>query len=153
LGLDDCHNSSSQLANNIKALVSPDAVNQVSITQYLGVKDWYSMHYLSVCDGFWAPDPSGAGLTSTKINITCTAQSSGYSFSVATRVQNDLKLSVQELANAVTAKASYDTSPWVSLWYVGVVIAAVETLLLPFSFKGTRRINMYSFVLSMVSLN
>jgi hypothetical protein len=150
--MSDYRNPSSELGKNIAALVPSDVSNPPSITQYLGVKDWYSMHYLSVCEGYWAPDPTSTGLTSTKVNITCTSQSSGYSFSLVTHVQNELDPTVQRLADEVTATSSYRTAPWVGFWYVGIVLAFVEILLLPLTFEGTRRINRYTFVLSIVSL-
>jgi hypothetical protein len=111
--MSDYRNPSSELGKNITALVPPDVSNPPSITQYLGMKDRYLMHYLSVCEGYWAPDPTGTSPTSTKVNITCTAQSSGYSFSLVTHVQNELDPIVQGLAGEVTATSSYCTAPWV----------------------------------------
>lgn len=127
--------------------------NPPSLTKYLGAKDWYSMHYLSICSGYFVPSVSDPSLlTSRKVNMTCNRQSSGYTFSLAKLLRNELKPSVKSLADQIGARAkSYDTAPWINLWYAGIVFAFLELLVLPFTFSGERRINMYTFILALVS--
>jgi hypothetical protein len=145
------HNSSTAALNaNISALLPPDLTNVPSLTQYLGVKDWYSMHYLRTCSGFYAPSSSNPSLlTSTQINRTCKRQSPGYSFSVHDALQQELDPSVKAFAEDVNTK-SYSTMPWVGLWYIGIIAAGVVILLLPFTWEGVRRMNGYCALVSFV---
>lgn len=149
----DYHALSSELGGNINDLVPANVTNLPSLTKYLGVKDWYSMNYLSICSGYFAPSVSDPSLlTSTKLNITCTRQPSGYTFSLAKLLRNELKPSVKSLADqiGVTTK-SYDTAPWISFWYAGIVFTFLELLVLPFTIGGKSRIHMYTFILALVS--
>lgn len=153
LGLAEFHDSSSELGRNISALIPTDADTSVSITQYLGAKDWYTVHYLSICSGFFAPSKSDPSiLTRSTVNVTCVRQSSGYTFSLAGILRDGLKPSVQSLVEGIDASTkSYHTAPWINLWYAGMVFAFLEAALLPFTFSGERRINMHSFFVSLVS--
>jgi hypothetical protein len=147
------HNSSTAaLRANISALLPPDLTNIPSLTQYLGVKDWYSMHYLRTCSGFYAPSSSNPSLlTSTQINRTCKHQSPGYSFSVHDVLQQELDLSVKAIAEDVNTK-SYNTMPWVGLWCIGIIDAGFLILLLPYTWEGVRRMNGYCVLVSFVGL-
>jgi len=127
--------------------------NPPSITRYLGVKDWYAMHYLSICSGFFQPSTiNPALLTSTRVNVSCTRQVSGYTFSLSSILKTQLQLSVQELAAEVAANVKdYNTSSWVSLWYTGITTCFATILILPFTFSGTRRLNLNAFIVAGVS--
>jgi len=153
LGLTDYHNPTSELGQNISDLVPSDVTNPPSITKYLGVQDWYSMHYLSVCSGFFVPSKTDSlFLTSREVNVTCNRQSSGYTFSLSHILRDELKPSVKSLAAEFEMKAkSYNTAPWINLWYAGIVFAFQELFVLPFTFSGKRRINMYTFTLALIS--
>ena len=109
------------------------------------------MHYLSVCSGFWAPAPDLQFLTDTKTNITCYSQGSGYVFSLARVVKNKLEPSVKGLVDELPVKETYDTKPWIGLWYTGIGLLFLEIVLLPFTFEGKRRINAYAVIIATVS--
>jgi hypothetical protein len=106
---------------------------------YLGTKDWYTMHYFSICSGFWAPSTINPSLlTSTKINVLCTRQTSGHTFSLSQILASELLPSVRSLLADVPTK-SYNTSPWSNCWYIGIADCFVACMLLPFAFSGKRR--------------
>ena len=155
LGMNEYHNpnaSTTALNSNINSLLPAGVTNPPSLTQYLGVKDWYAMHYLRTCSGFYAPSTSNPTLlTSTKTNITCTKQHLGYSLSVYASLQGDLKPSVQGLLQDIPAK-SYNTAPWAALWIIGIMATIVLILLLPWTFEGVRRINGYCVLCAFVRL-
>jgi hypothetical protein len=145
------HNSSTPaLSENISSLLPPGVANPPSLTQYLGVKDWYSMHYLRTCSGFFTASSSNPSLlTAKKIRITCTTQSAGYTFILNDLLRRELHSSVQALADTIAA-SKYDTQPWYSLWQVGQVTGLAATISIPLTWAGTRRLNgicvMWSFV-------
>lgn len=157
LGLANYHDPDSTLYANISALVPPDVTNPPSITQYLGVKDWYRMHYFTICSGFWAPSTSNPSLlTDNKINITCTRQISGYVFSLSSILTKELKPGVQKLAAEVAANfGDQNTSTWSSLWYAGIVNGFFALVVLPYLFRGKRgawSCNHFIFTSLLVSL-
>jgi hypothetical protein len=152
LGLSDYYHSNSSLQPAVEALVPSSLTNPTSITQYLGIKDWYSLHYLSTCSGSFQPsitDPSI--LTSNKINITCIRRNAGYIFTISSILREELHSSVVGIADEVT-QASYYTASWIALWLIGIVAAVVEMFIyLPLTWYGTRRLNGYSTLVSFVS--
>jgi hypothetical protein len=140
LGLADYHDPASTLYANISALVPPDSNNPPSITQYLGVKDWYRMYYFEICSGFWAPSTSNPSLlTDNNINITCTRQVSGYVFSLSSILAMELKPGAQKLAAEVAANfKDQNTGPWSGLWYTGISNGFLALVALPYIFSGRR---------------
>lgn len=118
---------------------------------YLGAKDWYTMHYFSICSGFWAPSTNNPSLlTSTKINVLCTRQAADYTFSLSQILASELLPHGRNLLADVPTK-SYSTSTWSSCWYSGITYCFIACILLPFAFSGKRRrINDKVFVLAQV---
>lgn len=138
VGLPDFYNTSSKLHNNITALVPPSVANPPSITQYLGIHDWYSIHYLSNCSGFFAPSTSNpAVLSSNKVNITCKRQISGYSYNPHEVVKSQIRQEVKGLADNLD-NDTYKTGVWISLWYSGIGNCVLVVFLLPWNFKRQR---------------
>lgn len=154
LGLAEYHDPTSAVGRDISALIPSEVMNPASITQYIGVKDWYSLHFLSVCSGFFAPcDSDSSILTSSQVNVTCARQASGYIFSLVDILRAGLKPNVMSLADNIDAKtATCHTAPWVNLWYAGIVFIVFGIVVLPLTFSGRRRINKYTSLLSLVSL-
>jgi len=152
-GLAEYHDRSSPLNQNISALVPFAGINSPSITRYLGIKDWYSMSYLSTCSGYYASSRANPRLLSTsKVNVTCSKQSLGYTFSLSKILQNDIEGSAEGVVREASVKfKDYKTKTWVSLWIVGVITAFVDVLLLPFAWDGTNRLNMYTFLSALIS--
>jgi hypothetical protein len=138
LGLEDYSNVASLLHSNITSLVPSDVTHPPSITQYLGTRDWYTMHYFSNCSGFFAPSAINPSiLTAQKINITCTRQASGYIFKPHDVIKSHLLPSVQSLADTVSA-SQYETSTWSSLWYSGIGNMVVTAFILFWMLSGQR---------------
>jgi hypothetical protein len=152
LGLSDYYQSNSSLQTNVTSLIPPSVTNPTSITQYLGIKDWYSIHYLSTCSGFFQPSSENVNLlTSKKIDVVCVKQKPGYVFSISDTLRHELDPSVAAIADEVT-QASYYTASWVALWLAGIIAATAEMfILLPLTWHGTRRLNGYSTLVSFVS--
>lgn len=152
LGLSDFHQSNSTLQPAVEALVPSSLTNPTSITQYLGIKDWYSSHYLSTCSGSFQPSTTNPNvLTSNKINSTCVRRNAGYAFTISNILREELHPSVVGIADEVT-QASYYTASWIALWLIGIVAAVVEMFIfLPLTWYGTRRLNGYSTLVSFVS--
>ncbi|PMD57410.1 uncharacterized protein K444DRAFT_665763 [Hyaloscypha bicolor E] len=120
LGLDAYHDPSSSLHDAVVSLIPSDVVNPPSITQYLNVKDWYIMHYFSVCSGYYIPSSSNPSvLTSSTTNITCVRRYSGYSFSLHDTITSTLSSEVIGLAEKMTAQR-WSTRTAISAWYTGV---------------------------------
>lgn len=138
LGLGEFHNVTSPLYTNITALIPSDANNLTSITQYLGVYDWYSMHYLITCFGFFAPSTVNPSLfTKLKVNSACARQTSGYTFKLHDVIEDQLLPSVRDLANSVST-AEYMTNTWSSLWYAGIGNCVLTAMVLLQNFAGKR---------------
>ena len=96
------------------------------------------MHYYSNCSGFYAPSITNPSiLTSTKINVTCTRQVSGYTWNLHAVIHSTLHPSVQEIADTVST-SKYQTSTSSSLWYTGLSNAVITLLELPWNFMGGR---------------
>ncbi|PMD13350.1 hypothetical protein NA56DRAFT_651812 [Hyaloscypha hepaticicola] len=152
LGLSDFHQSNSTLQPAVEALVPSSLTNPTSITQYLGIKDWYSSHYLSTCSGSFQPSTTNPNvLTSNKINSTCVRRNAGYAFTISNILREELHPSVVGIADEVT-QASYYTASWIALWLIGIVAAVVEMFIfLPLTWYGTRRLNGYSTLVSFIS--
>ena len=72
-------------------------------------------------------------------------------FSLAQVVENRLERSVKGLVDELAETRTYNTKPWIELWYTGVGLLVLEIVLLPFTFKGMRRINGYIFLIATVS--
>jgi len=142
LGLDEYKNSTPPaLSENIRSLVPPGVTNSPSLTKYLGIKDWYSMHYLRNCSGFFAVSISHPSvLTAKKINITCTVQHAGYTFVLKDLLRQDLDPSIQALADVIP-ESSYNTQPWFALWQVGLVTGLAALITIPLTWAGTMRLN------------
>ena len=149
--MDVYYNSSiTALSENISSLLPPGITHPPSLTQYLGVKDWYSMHYVRTCSGFFAVSSSNPSLlTPKKINITCTTQSAGYAFILNDQLQKGFNPSVQVLANDIPGSC-YNTRPWYSMWQVGMVTGISTLITIPFTWAGTRRLNGYCVLWSFV---
>jgi len=150
LGLADYYQSNSILHTNITALVPSSVTNPGSITQYLQIKDWYSIHYLSNCSGSFLPNSKNNLLTSIKINIECTRRTSGYVYTLSDVLREQLDPSVISLADVIS-QVSYYTAPWIALWYIGLITAILEMFLLPLTWLGKRRLNGYSTLLAAIS--
>lgn len=158
LGLNEYRHPNSLLGPEVLALIPANSNisgYSPSITQYLGIKDWYTIHYLSICSGFYVPSESNPSLlTTSSVNVTCTRQRSGYTFWIADILRAGLKPSVQslvEIDHFTIDTRSYNTAPWVNLWYAGIVFAFLEFFLLPFTFSGKRRLNMWAFIATLIS--
>ncbi len=151
LGLSDQYQSNFTLQPAIEALVPSSLTNPTSITQYIGIKDWYSLHYLSTCSGSFQLSTTNPNvLTSNKINITCVRRNAGYVFTISNILREELHPSVVGIADEVT-QASYYTMSWIALWLMGIIAAFVEMFVfLPLTWYGTRRLNGYSTVVSFV---
>jgi hypothetical protein len=149
--MDKYHNSSTPaLSENISSLLPPAVTNPPSLTQYLGVKDWYSMHYLRTCSGSFAVSTSNPSLlTPGKINITCTTQSAGHTFILNDLLRQGLNPNVQVLAEDIP-QSRYNTRPWYSMWQVGQVTGISAAIAIPFTWAGTRRLNGYCVLWSFV---
>ena len=149
--MNEYYNSSTPaLSENISSLLPPGVTHPPSLTQYIGVKDWYSMHYVRSCSGFFAVSSSNPSLlTPKKINITCTTQSAGYTFILNDLLRKGLNPSVQVLATDIP-ESRYNTRPWYSMWQVGLVTGFSALIAIPFTWAGTRRMNgacvLWSFV-------
>jgi len=151
LGLADYYQSNSTLHTNITALVPSFVTNPNSITQYLQIKDWYSIHYLSNCSGSFLRNSKNINLlTSIKTNIECTRRTSGYVFTLSDILRDQLDSSVVSLADEIT-QVSYYTAPWIALWSIGLITATLELFLLPLTWLGKRRLNGYSTLLAAIS--
>lgn len=138
------------LSENINTLLPPGLINPPSLTQYLGVKDWYSMHYLRICSGFFAVSSSNSSLLTTKkINITCTSQPAGYTFNLNDLLRKGLNLGVQALADDIP-ESRFDTEPYYAMWQVGQVTGIVALTMIPSTWAGTRRANGYCVLWSFV---
>jgi hypothetical protein len=131
-------NTSTSLHQNISTLVPSEVANPASITQYLGLKDWYTMHFFVICSGFFAPSAINPSLlTSARVNITCVRQSTGYTFSLSDILQADLKPGLRDLSKEVADNVkSYNTAPWVHLWITGISSCFLTILVLPWKFVG-----------------
>lgn len=149
--MNEYYNSSTPaLSENISSLLPPGVTHPASLTQYLGVKDWYSMHYLRNCSGFFAISSRNSSLlTSKKTNITCTTQAAGYTFILNDLLREELNPSVQALANDIP-EARYNTRPWYSVWQVGQVTGIMAVFAIPFTWAGIRRSNGYCTLWSFV---
>lgn len=152
LGLSEFYQVNSTLHSNVTALVPSSITNPTSITQFLGIQDWYSIHYFSTCSGSFARSSENGGVqTSQKTNITCVKQTSGYSFTISDILRKELHPSVAAIADDVTQAKQY-TAPWIILWYIGLISAIVEIFtFLPLTWCGTRRLNGYSTILCFIS--
>jgi hypothetical protein len=81
----------SPLYSAIISLVPTDITNPPSITRYLSIKDWYSMHYFSVCSGYYIPSGLNTSLlTSSTTNVICVRQWSGYNFSLQDTIYSNI---------------------------------------------------------------
>jgi hypothetical protein len=118
----------------------------------LGIKDWYSIHYLSICSGSFQPSSADPNvLTPKKIDSTCVRKNAGYVFTISDILRQEFHPSVVGITDEVT-QASYYTAPWIALWFIGIIAAFVELLIfLPLTWHGTRRLNRYSFLVALVS--
>ncbi|PMD34519.1 hypothetical protein L207DRAFT_496293 [Hyaloscypha variabilis F] len=152
LGMSKYNNSSTPaLSENIGSLLPPGVTQPPSLTQYLGVRDWYSMHYLRTCSGFFTASSSNPSLlTPKKINITCTSQGAGYAFILNELLRNGLNPSVQALADDIPG-SRYNTRPWYSMWQVGQVTGISAFITIPYTWAGTRRVNGYCVLWSFLS--
>lgn len=123
------------------------------MTQYLGIADWYSVHYLSTCRGYFTVDTGTGLLTSTKTNVTCTDEAFGYVFSLKDTVASQLEASVKGLASDIpSGLPSFDTRPPVALLLVGIILVAFEFILLVLTSRGRFQLNLYTFILSLVGI-
>ena len=148
LGLAEYSVSNSALHATIASFlpVPPLLNTTASLTQYIGIKDWYSMHYLSICSGFFAPS------TSNKVNISCTHHMSGYTFNLQDTLRSELYPSVISLADDITPRTFY-TTPWIALWYIGLICAVLELGLLLWTWTGKRRLNGFGSLLALVPMS
>jgi hypothetical protein len=144
------NSSTPALSENIGSLLPPGVTHPPSLTQYLGVKDWYSMHYLRTCSGFFTVSSSNPSLlTPKKINITCTSQGAGYTFILNDLLRKGLNPSVQALADDIPG-SRYNTRLWYSMWQVGQVTGISALITIPYTWAGTRRVNGYCVLWSFV---
>lgn len=72
-------------------------------------------------------------------------------FSLARVVKNRLEPSVKGLVDELAETDTYNTKPWIGLWYTGIGLLFLVIVLLPFTFKGMRRINGYIVLIATVS--
>jgi hypothetical protein len=150
LGLSDYLETNSTLNLNVTALVPPTVTDPASVSQYLGIKDWYSIHYLSTCSGYWERNADGL-VNSKRVNITCVPQSSGYSYKISDVLRQGLHPSVLGIADEVTQATEY-TAPWIALLYVGLILAILEMfVVLPLAWSGKMRVNQYNAHLAFFS--
>jgi hypothetical protein len=108
------------------------------------------MYTLHTCSGFFAISSSNSSLLNPKkINITCTAQAAGYTFILNDLLREELNPSVQALADNIP-EVRYNTRPWYSVWQVGQVTGIMVAVAIPFTWAGTRRLNGYYVLWSLV---
>jgi len=136
LGLSAYHDPTSPFYDALVTLVPSNIVSPPSITQYLNAKDWYNMHYFSVCSGYYVPSSSNPSLlTSSKTNITCSRQSSGYNFSLQDTVLSTLRSEVKDLADGLTDRR-WTTQSASSAWYTGISHVFLCVVVLSFTVAG-----------------
>ena len=130
------------------SLVPTNVSNPASITRYFGVKDWYSVHFLSSSSGYYiASTENPSLLTSKRSDVACSWQAK---FSIQSTLQEEPKESIRGLA-------SYDTSrdmgnvALINVWAAGIAICLAIIILLPFEFSGRSRHMCSRFFLSFVS--
>jgi hypothetical protein len=120
LGLAAYRDPSSPLHDAIVSLVPSDLVNPPSITRYLNVKDWYSMHFYYVCSGHYVTSSSNHSLiTWSRTNVTCSRQPSGYNFSLQDTVMSALFPELKSLADGLTDRR-WKTQSASNAWYTGI---------------------------------
>ncbi|EXJ72588.1 uncharacterized protein A1O5_03734 [Cladophialophora psammophila CBS 110553] len=61
--------------------VDTSSLTSTTSTSALAIKEWYEVHYLSICSGMWNGHVASAGKNHS--TISCTSQSAGYTFSLA----------------------------------------------------------------------
>jgi hypothetical protein len=153
LGEAEYKNLSSPLFQNISALVGSDSGHVPSITRDLGVKDWYEMHYLAVCSGFYGISAVylPLRLTDERFDVECERQASGYTFSLRAILEDELGLSVRTLTNGVASEDEIGTKTWIGLWITGIVFCVLGIAVLPTSFNGWNRNSAFTSLFSGVS--
>lgn len=140
------------MAANISALIPASVTTPVSITQYLGIADWYSIHYLATCQGYFTVDPTTDLLTSTKNNITCVVQDFGYTFSLLDTVSAELKPSVKGVISDIPSNfAKEETKLGAVFLTLGIILAGIEFVVLALTIRGVLHINIHSFIIAVVS--
>jgi len=147
----DYRNLSSPLFQNISALVGSDTGHVPSITKSLGVKDWYEMHYLAVCSGFYGISTVSLPLrlTNERFGVECERQAAGYTFSLRNILEQELEPSVKSLVEDVGQE--YETKTWIGLWATGIVFCFLAIVVLPTSFNGWNRNSAFTSLFSGVS--
>jgi hypothetical protein len=135
-------------------LLPNETHNFPSITRYLGIKDWYSWSYLSVCSGHYALSKEDPALLSTSVSdITCSNQKLGYTFSLGDILRENIDATAEgildRLPDNLTSK-NYETQNWAGLWIISIVTAFFNFFLIPFAWSGKHRINLYIAFISLV---
>jgi hypothetical protein len=96
-----------------------------------------------VCSGFYTQS------SYNPIDVHCTRHMSGYTFSLPDTLRDELLPSVKSLADEITP-GTYNTAPWITLLYIGLILAIFDLLLLPWTWFGTKRLNGYCLGLAVV---
>lgn len=121
------------------------------MTRYLGIADWYSLHYLATCQGYFGVDTSSGLLTSDKVNVTCVEQGLGYTFSLLDTVSPQLNPSVAGVTSDIPADLPpFETKPEAALLTLGIIWSGVEIALLVLTIRGILHLNISSFIVSSV---
>jgi len=117
----------------------------------MGIADWYSVHYLTVCRGYWLADSSAPVLTATRTNYTCTYRGAGHSFSLLDTLRAELNPKVQGLIAYVDAMPVVGTTTACNALILGLILTVVNSLLLSlFCLYGRHHWNLTAFIISMV---
>ena len=85
--------SQSSALNSIESTIKND-LNKVAadIAKDLHIHDFYSMHILDYCEGYFTPSPIANLTSSPSKNVTkCSNTSSTFHFDPATTIQNELR--------------------------------------------------------------
>lgn len=124
-------NFNRSLEASVGVFIDPN--NTTSYTRSIEIKDWYSLHYLHTCEGYWKLTPDGSNYTATKANSTCRKQKGGYQFCLDGLVSPELNPSVQGIAPVGGCSSfSQDTLKWFVLWVIGVALSGLVCVLQPF---------------------
>ena len=109
------------------------------------------MHYFSVCSGSYVLSNSNPSLlTSTKTNISCSRQWSGYNFSLHDTVLSTLHSEVRGLASGLT-DWRWSTQSQSSAWYTGMSNVFLCFVVLSFKVAGKSGWWSETIVMSFVS--
>lgn len=75
-----------EVSRDLNGIIGDDA-NKLAAE--LGIKQWYSMHLMDMCEGTYTPNATASG---TKLNVTsCTNVTTMYHFNISEQISKELK--------------------------------------------------------------